>query len=113
MFEGNAAEDPQVEIFETGPKEEVAAYVAVRAARADATCHAGPVCRESCRIEPRAYLVSAGRRCANAAAVRAEHGVDAWNCIRALIVGAVKALVGPCDQRRRPPHSAAVQNENW
>ncbi len=109
MFEGNVAEDPQVEIFETGSKQAVAAYVAVRAARADAASHARPVRYVGRRIKPRIRLVSSGRRSANAAAVGVKLGVDAGNSIRALCVGAVKALVGPCSCRE---HCAAVQNEN-
>jgi hypothetical protein len=42
-LELNVAEEAHVEILETGPKEAVAAYVAVRATGADAACHAGPV----------------------------------------------------------------------
>jgi len=49
VLEANIAEDPQVEIFETGPKEAVTAYVAVRVARADAACYAGFVVKEQRR----------------------------------------------------------------
>ncbi len=83
--------------------------VAVGAARANAASHARPVRYESCRIEPRAHLVRPGSGGANAAAMVVEHGVHAGNSIRALCVGAVKAIVGPCGCREHP---AAGQNEN-
>ena len=92
----DVAEKAHVELFETGPKEAVAAYVAVRAAWADAACQAGPVGCVSCRIKPRSHLVRPGPGGANAAAIVGEHGVLAGNSIRALVAGAVEALVGPC-----------------
>jgi hypothetical protein len=102
-LELDVAEDPHVEIFETGAKEGVAAYVAVRATGADAACHAGPVMSESCRIEPRGHLVRPGRRGANAAAVMVEHGVLAGNSIRALIALLSSLLLAPVVAVNTPP----------
>ena len=104
MLEGNVAVDPQVEIFETGAKEAVAAYVAVSAAGTDAACHAGPVAMCEAAVLNHADVsfdpdagVQTRQRCALSS------GFDVGNMIRALSVVLSRLLLAPVVTENTPP----------
>ena len=91
MLELDVVKETKVDIFESGSIQGVAAYVAVRATRADAPGHARPVIHVCCRVEP---FTGRAVRGTYPAAVSVERYGLAGNRIRALVVGAVEALVG-------------------
>ena len=105
MLELRGVKETQVDISEPWPIQGVAAYVAVRAAGANATQDTGSIGRVCCLVEPLIQLTADG---ADTAAV-SDVGADARNRVRALSVGAVKALVGAGGHRER---RAAMQVGN-